>query len=112
MVNGKQETKYILNLSPSITVTMVSKDYFIKLWDAGLVTEADIKNDKPTDLGNGKTVKGDVFTIKTLQLGDATFNNVDTKINTTSTQNLIVGVKVLEKNNCSFDTKNIKIKCK
>ncbi|MBK9457785.1 MAG: OmpA family protein [Bacteroidetes bacterium] len=85
-VNGKVQTKYILNLSPSITVAMVGRDYFIKLWEAGAITEADIKNDKPTDLGNGVTVKGDIFTIKTLQLGDITLTNVDTKINMTSTQ--------------------------
>ncbi len=111
-VNGKQETKYILNLSPSLTIAMVGKEYFIKLWEAGLITEADIKNDKPTDLGNGTTIKGDIFTIKTLQIGEVTLNNVDTKINLTSTQNLIVGVKVAEKNGCSFDAAKAKFKCK
>ncbi|MEI2675423.1 MAG: OmpA family protein [Chitinophagaceae bacterium] len=111
-VNGKVQTKYILNLSPSITVAMVGRDYFIKLWEAGAITEADIKNDKPTDLGNGVTVKGDIFTIKTLQLGDITLTNVDTKINMTSTQNLIVGVKVAEKGGCEFDAAKAKFKCK
>jgi peptidoglycan-associated lipoprotein len=112
MVNGKEQTKYILNLSPSVTVTMVNKDFFIKLWNAGLVTEADIKNDKPTDLGNGTTIKGDVFTLKTIQLGDITLNNVDVKLSMTSTQSLIVPVKAVEKNGCSFDTNKVKLKCK
>lgn len=112
MINGKETTPYILNLSPSLTLAMVSKDYFIKLWNAGVITDADIKNDHPTDLGNGKTVKGDVFSIKTLQLGDAVFNDVIVKINTSSTQNLVVGVKVIEKDGCSFDAKNTRIKCK
>ena len=111
-VNGKNQTKYILNMSPSITIAMVGKDYFIQLWESGAITAADIKNDKPTDLGNGTTVKGDVFTIKTLQLGDITLTNVDTKINLTSTQNLIVGVKVAEKGGCEFDTTKMKFKCK
>ena len=111
-VNGKEETKYILNLSPSITVAMVGKEYFIRLWESGAITEADIKNDKPTDLGNGTTIKGDVFIIKTLQIGDATLSNVDTKINMTSTQNLIVGVKVAEKSGCTFDVSKLKFKCK
>ncbi len=111
-VNGKGQTKYILNMSPSITVAMVGRDYFIQLWEAGAITESDIKNDKPTDLGNGTVVKGDVFTIKTLQLGDITLNNVDTKINLNSTQNLIVGVKVVEKGGCEFDPAKLKYKCK
>lgn len=111
-VNGAGQTKYILNLSPTLTVAMVGKDYFISLWNAGLVTEADIKNDKPTDLGNGTTVKGDVFTIKTLQLGEVTLTNVDTKINLNSTQNLVVGVKVVEKGGCEFDQAKMKFKCK
>ena len=111
-VNGKNQTKYILNMSPSITIAMVGKDYFIQLWESGAITAADIKNDKPTDLGNGTTVKGDVFTIKTLQLGDITLTNVDTKINLTSTQNLIVGVKVAEKGGCEFDATKMKFKCK
>ncbi|HNV99068.1 MAG TPA: OmpA family protein [Chitinophagales bacterium] len=111
-VNGAGQTKYILNLSPTLTVAMVGKDYFITLWNAGLVTEADIKNDKPTDLGNGTVVKGDVFTIKTLQLGEITLTNVDTKINLNSTQNLVVGVKVVEKGGCEFDQAKIKFKCK
>ena len=41
-VNGKEQTKYILNLSPSITVAMVGKDYFIRLWESGAITEADL----------------------------------------------------------------------
>lgn len=110
-VNGKGQTKYILNLSPSITVAMVGRDYFIQLWESGAITEADIKNDKPTDLGNGTVVKGDVFTIKSLQLGDITLTNVDTKINLNSTQNLIVGVKVVEKGGCEFDQAKLKYKC-
>lgn len=112
MVNGKEATKYILNLSPSVTVTMVNKDFFIKLWNAGLVTDADIKNDKPTDLGNGTTIKGDVFVLKSIQCGDITLTNVDVKLSMTSTQSLIVPVKAVEKNGCSFDTKNVKLKCK
>ena len=111
-VNNKEQTKYILNLSPTVTIAMVGRDYFIKLWESGAITEADIKNDKPTDLGNGTTVKGDIFTIKTLQMGDVTLSNVDTKINMTSTQNLIVGVKVVEKGGCSFDAAKVKLKCK
>jgi len=111
-VNGSNQTKYILNLSPSITVAMVGKDYFIALYNSGAVTDTDIKNDKPTDLGNGTTLKGDIFTIKTLQLGDITLNNVDTKINLNSTQNLIVGVKVAEKGGCEFDPSKAKFKCK
>ncbi|MFI5171460.1 MAG: OmpA family protein [Chitinophagales bacterium] len=111
-VNGKEQTKYILNLSPSVTVAMVGRDYFIKLWESGAITETDIKNDKPTDLGNGTVVKGDIFTIKTLQIGDVTLSNVDTKINMTSTQNLIVGVKVAEKSGCTFDSSKLKFKCK
>ncbi len=111
-VNGQEQTKYILNLSPSIVVAMVNKDYFQRLWDAGIITEADIKNSKPTDLGNGTVVKGDIFTIKTLQLGDITLSNVETKLNMTSTQNLIVGVKVVEKGGCEFDATKVKYKCK
>ncbi len=111
-VNGKVQTKYILNLSPQIVVAMVSKDYFIKLWEAGAITDADFKNEKPTDLGNGTTVKGDVFVIKTLQLGDITLTNVDCKLSLTSTQNLVVGAKVVEKGGCTFEADKAKFKCK
>ena len=111
-VNDKEPTKYLLNLSPSLTVAMVGKEYFMKLWEAGIITEADIKNDKPTDLGNGTTLKGDVFGIKTLQIGDVTLTNVDAKLSLTSTQNLVVPIKVVEKNGCSFDPSKVKFKCK
>jgi len=111
-VNGKEQTKYILNLSPQIIVAMVGRDYFIRLWDSGAVADADFKNEKPTDLGNGTIVKGDIFIIKTLQIGDVTLTNVDCKINLNSTQNLIVGVKVAEKGGCEFDAAKAKFKCK
>jgi outer membrane protein OmpA-like peptidoglycan-associated protein len=112
MVNGSMETKYILNLSPSVTVAMVSKNFFISLWDAGLVSDSDFKNDKPTDLGNGTVVRGDVFTLRSIQLGDIMLNNVEVKLNMTSTQNMIVPVKVVEKGGCSFDANKVRLKCK
>jgi outer membrane protein OmpA-like peptidoglycan-associated protein/tetratricopeptide (TPR) repeat protein len=111
-VNGKEQTKYILNPSPQIIVAMVGKDYFMKLYAAGVITDADFKNQKPTDLGNGTTVPGDVFVIKTLQLGEITLNNVDCKLSLTSTQNMVVGVKVVEKGGCEFDAAKMKFKCK
>lgn len=111
-VNGKEQTKYILNLSPQIIVAMVGRDYFIRLWESGAIKESDFKNDKPTDLGNGTIVKGDIFVINTLQIGEITLNNVDCKINLNSTQNLIVGVKVAEKGGCTFDAAKAKFKCK
>lgn len=111
VVNGT-DTKYVLNMNPAIKVCMISDEFYVKLRDEGAISEADIKNDKPTSLSDGTTVKGDIVVIKSLQLGESVFTNIDAKINTTSTQNLVVGGTVIEDNGCSLDTKNLKLKCK
>jgi outer membrane protein OmpA-like peptidoglycan-associated protein/tetratricopeptide (TPR) repeat protein len=111
VVNG-EDTKYVLNPNPNIKMPMISDEFYVKLRDAGAISESDIKNDKPTSLSDGTTVKGDVLTIKTLQLGETVFTNVDAKISTTITQNIVVGAALLETNGCSIDTKNLKLKCK
>lgn len=112
MVNGVEQTKYILNPNPTLKVAMVSDEFFILLKAAGTVSDADFINDKPTTLSDGSTVKGDVFKIKSLQLGDVMLKDIETKINTTTPQALIVGLKVVEAGGCSFDVKNMKYKCK
>ncbi|MFN0275054.1 MAG: OmpA family protein [Chitinophagales bacterium] len=111
VVNGT-DSKYILNLNPQIKVSMISDEFYIKLRDANAISESDIKNDKPTNLSDGTTVKGDIVTIKTLQLGETVLTNIDAKINTTITGSLVVGGPVIEENGCSVDTKNLKLKCK
>ena len=110
LVNGVA-SKYLLNQNPNVTC-MVSKEFFIQLQSAGTVKDSDFKNDKPTDLGNGTTAKGDIFVIHTLQLGDAVIENVECKLNTTITTNIVVGVKIINANGCSVDEKNLKLKCK
>ncbi|MBK7108694.1 MAG: OmpA family protein [Chitinophagales bacterium] len=112
MVNGVEQTKYILNPNPTLKVAMVSDEFFLLLKAAGTVSDADFINDKPTTLSDGSTVKGDVFKMKNLQLGEVMLKDVETKINTTTPQSLIVGLKIVEAGGCSFDAKNMKYKCK
>jgi outer membrane protein OmpA-like peptidoglycan-associated protein len=111
LVNGKESTTYLLNLTPSLTVAIVSDEFFVKMKAAGLVSDADFKNEKPTALSDGSTAKGDIFVIKSLQLGDVMLSNVDAKLNTSTPQNLVVGVKVIEKAGCTFDAKKVAYKC-
>ncbi|MFN3940009.1 MAG: hypothetical protein ACK4IY_05445, partial [Chitinophagales bacterium] len=112
LVNGTEQTKYILNPNPTLTVAMISDEFYIQLRNAGTVSDADFTNDKATTLSDGTTVKGDLFKLQTLQVGDVVLKDVVTKINTTTPQALIVGVKVIEGAGCTFDAKNLKYKCK
>ncbi|MBC8172477.1 MAG: OmpA family protein [Chitinophagales bacterium] len=112
VVNGVEETKYILNLNPSMKVVTISDEFFVKLRDAGTITDASFKNEKPTQLSDGSSAKGDILILKSLQLGETVLNNVEAKISLTSTANIVVGGPVVEANGCSFDTKNLKLKCK
>jgi hypothetical protein len=111
-VNGVETTKYLLNLNPSLKVAIISDEMFVKLRDAGTITDADFKNEKPTTLSDGSTAKGDILTLKSLQVGDVLMTNVEAKINTSTPQALVVGVKVVEANGCSFDAKKASFKCK
>jgi len=112
MVNGAEATTYILNMSPSLDIAMVSDEFFVKLKASGTVSDADFKNENATALSDGTTAKGDIFILKSLQLGDVMLTNVTTKINTTTPQNLVVGVKAVEKGGCTFDSKKVSFKCK
>lgn len=111
-VNNSQDTKYILNPNPQLKTVMISDEFYIKLKQAGAVADTDFKTEKATELSDGTTAKGDIITLKVVQLGDIVMTNVDAKINTTITQSMVVGVAVVEANGCSFDTKNLKLKCK
>jgi hypothetical protein len=111
-VNGAETTSYLLNVNPSLTVAIISDEFFIKLRDAGTISDADFKNEKETNLSDGSTAKGDILTLQSLQVGDVMMTNVEAKINTSTPQNLVVGLKVIEKNGCTFDAKKVSFKCK
>lgn len=112
-VNGVETTTYLLNLNPNVTEAIISDEMYVKLRDAGTVSDDNITNEKPTTLSDGSTAKGDQFVISYLQLGDMMLKNVPAKINTSTPQNLVVGVKAVEAaSNCEFDSKKGNFKCK
>jgi hypothetical protein len=63
-------------------------------------------------LPDGSTAQGDIFVLKTLQLGANVLENVEVKLNPRMPQDLVIGQKLLDDNNCKIDLKKNQLICK
>jgi len=108
LVNEVEQVQYMFDARRP--VVFMGPNLFSKLNAAGTITE--FKNSTVVTLPDGTTAQGDIFVLKTLQLGANVLQNIEVKLNPRMPQDLVVGQKLLDDNNCKIDLKKNQLICK
>ncbi len=108
MVNGVEQVQYMFDSRRP--VVFMGPTLYSKLSKSGTITE--YKNATAVTLTDGTTAPGDIFMLSTLQLGANVLKNVEVKLNPRMPQDLVIGQKLLDDNNCKIDLKKNQLICK